>query len=1307
MKRLSKLLVAAVALFAYACATDTTEDLGINLNGGKSEISLSLDGTRVHIDGKVGDEYPLFWSEGDKIAVNGIASQPLAAEAHGQTSATFTIDGTVEYPYNIVYPAPAEGAVAATEGQQVVSFLAAQPYTAGTFAEGSTPLYAQVTTEDETISLNHLAGVLRFAPKGEGVTLTSLVITSEIGKIAGNFDVDCATGTLTAHSDATNSVTVSFGEGLALGAEATPIYVALPAGLYGTFAVTLNTATDSMLVKFNAGGEMAVKAGVVREFGEFTYAASAAENEIFEIYDEASLRKFAEIAPTFYPRKGAKLMNDIDLTGKEWITIEGFGAYEFDGNGKKIIGLSAPLFGTTNAHIKNLHLENLDLNITDARHVVGGIACVLRSTAEATAKLEGCSVSGKVTFATTYAASTQKDEEMAVSPMVAQSFGAQITNCQNNASITVTAASAPSEKNTYMCVAGIVGYMNNADGAAEDPLLTNCVNNESATILWEEGTVSSAKHSPYIAGVVGRYLTSSGLSNCTNHADVTVKSDINVANIGGVCGYIYVNETSKLYNYGDVTLDAKTAYSYWGGVIGSCYTNVMSVTNCENYGKVEFGKNGSCTHRFYMAGVIGTSQSKGATYSNLKNHGTIASYGNNADSRFFVGGVIGYCWKVGELSNCVNGAEGDATKGKIIVGGTIGQTNEEYYTNIGGVVGYFYPDGGAYILKKCTNYAPMTLGFTTAGTYNYNIGGVAGYSNKGVVEECNNYGAVDCTDLNNAAAQQMLIGGVVGFINRAANNCSNSGDITIGANADGRLQLGGVFGYQTALTTNCSNSGAITINSAVGIANPAVVKVRSAAVTNRSDGDVNNRSNIGGVIGKIYGTSLEGTFTNLRNTGAISLPQADSLNCTAIGGVLGEATVKNITLSDSHNEGHISIANTNAEAALVCIGGVLGHNFNTTMASMTINIDGCSNKGNITLNENNAIRHTRAGGIVGDLVSNGSGKKGSVINITNCTNSGNISRSTKTKADFESYAGGIVGAVGVSPANSDESLMATALTISGCTNNGSVQFDQYNGTNVISNTSWSYNSVGGIIGMMYGGLTNGTNKYVPTITGCRNKGKVLARCGCVGGIVGLIRDWGHITGTEQAYSVNEGEVVLEGTNDGFVGGILGYLNETDHTNRDILIAYCANKGAITGRYRVGGIIGTSTTTNNEAITDCVNIGYIKNNKVDDAATTVGGIVGKATSFITNCKSHCQIEANNCLYGMITAGERTETTLVKDCQVGGAILGEYDTEDEAFKEEAIKSTNFYNYIYGTGKNTDWTGTDNYDGNTFLSTKPTIN
>ena len=128
MTKISKLLLAVVALFAYSCATDTTGDVGIELDGQQTTIALSLEESRTHIAGKEGETYPLYWSEGDKIAVNGVASQPLNQSAHGASAATFTIDGEVDFPRSIVYPAPGEG-VTAAEGMQVVTFPAVQNYT--------------------------------------------------------------------------------------------------------------------------------------------------------------------------------------------------------------------------------------------------------------------------------------------------------------------------------------------------------------------------------------------------------------------------------------------------------------------------------------------------------------------------------------------------------------------------------------------------------------------------------------------------------------------------------------------------------------------------------------------------------------------------------------------------------------------------------------------------------------------------------------------------------------------------------------------------------------------------------------------------------------------------------------------------------------------------------------------------------------------------------------------------------------------------------------------------------------------------
>ncbi|MBR4045740.1 MAG: hypothetical protein IKK05_02420, partial [Alistipes sp.] len=447
MKTLTRIFFAVAALFALACTTDATEDLAVQMGStGSTTLSISLEGTKTHLGEKSGTEYPLYWCKGDQIAINGIASQPLAEEAEGKAVATFSFNKSLTYPYNIVYPAPIveldlslEGVRA--EGTQSVSFLAEQPYKAGTFADDAAPMYAQVAAAGESIVMKHLAGALRIAPKGEGVTLTSMTVSAEKGKLAGAFEVDCATGALTASAEATNVVTVSFGEGLALGAEATPIYVAVPAGEYGVITVTLHTAADKMVAKFNTDGEKAVKAGVVREFSEFAYQADTTDSEIFEIYDEASLRLFAALAAEFAPRKEAKVTASIDMTDKAWTPIEGFGAYTFDGGsaeGFEIKGLSAPLFGeVTGATIKNVKLTDVNMEITDITYA-GAIVCTLKSDAENTATLDNCETSGAIVYRNNNVTLTSNFDSslINVGGLAGRIYGATISNSTNRATIT-------------------------------------------------------------------------------------------------------------------------------------------------------------------------------------------------------------------------------------------------------------------------------------------------------------------------------------------------------------------------------------------------------------------------------------------------------------------------------------------------------------------------------------------------------------------------------------------------------------------------------------------------------------------------------------------------------------------------------------------------------------------------------------------------------------------------------------------------------------------------------------------------------
>ena len=107
MKNLTKIFTVVMAgLLAFSCATDSTEDLGVNAGGnGLTTFTVSLEDTKTHLGEKNADgKYPLYWCEGDQIAINGVASLPLSANYEGAASATFQVENpNLTAPYCVVY----------------------------------------------------------------------------------------------------------------------------------------------------------------------------------------------------------------------------------------------------------------------------------------------------------------------------------------------------------------------------------------------------------------------------------------------------------------------------------------------------------------------------------------------------------------------------------------------------------------------------------------------------------------------------------------------------------------------------------------------------------------------------------------------------------------------------------------------------------------------------------------------------------------------------------------------------------------------------------------------------------------------------------------------------------------------------------------------------------------------------------------------------------------------------------------------------------------------------------------------------
>ena len=111
MKKILKLFMAvAIMVAGFACTTDATKDLAVELGKveGQTTLTLSLEESRTQLGSAVAGLYPVTWSEGDKISVNGVESSSIVISENAAV-ATFTFNEVLSYPYAIAYPAAAAG----------------------------------------------------------------------------------------------------------------------------------------------------------------------------------------------------------------------------------------------------------------------------------------------------------------------------------------------------------------------------------------------------------------------------------------------------------------------------------------------------------------------------------------------------------------------------------------------------------------------------------------------------------------------------------------------------------------------------------------------------------------------------------------------------------------------------------------------------------------------------------------------------------------------------------------------------------------------------------------------------------------------------------------------------------------------------------------------------------------------------------------------------------------------------------------------------------------------------------------------
>ncbi len=760
----------------------------------------------------------LSWEEGDKLTING--------ETFTVKTGTISVDGkTADFtgtapgagPYTISYsslPGDINNQTQKADGDPEylgysIALSGASSYTAFEFSStGATALGATFTQS----SVLQLRAVL---PADVASNVKKVIFKSSKDDLFG----------------ASNTLKVELENIGTAGSDNTlDIYAALPAGA----DVTLDDKME-FLIQFQTSANEYDKYTAYREFPASTHFIIPGRTQYIGI-NCANIESYAnksnvDIGTSGNPyligdqhqmqaislsttKQYYKLVDDIDMTGVSWTSLNAEGAkiIDLNGNGKIISNLQSSLFDDLNGTVS-------DLTISDATIDGGSLpAGILANTIKTSA-------------------STVDNVDITNSSITAAAYaGGLICNITKGKTI-ISNVDITNTNVTGTLTGGIIGFPQEStditnchfigNGITSTPATRGVItaNNQYAggiigataagkTVTISESTVKAAKIvSSYhkVGGAVGHLRSGSSIENTivgeeSNYVIISLTK--NGQNIGGFIGLSEGGSVIDCKAYTDITAVA----NYVGGFIG--HMNGGVVTGCESYGAV----NGPS----YIGGFAGQ-VSAATTLSGNESHCTIAATGT------YVGGFVGRLVGSVSLSNCTHAT---GTVWSNIGGGT-----ESY---VGGFAGYIGSKSEAFTgtISQCyVNRAEVksvkyAADGTTAESSGSWVGGFAG--GIGSSTYANNTGTVQqCGVFANQKTGGQYTGGFAGVSYSTISECRVSGAFKVQGYA---ASIGGFIGYQQGNSVRyCYTNGTPTTN---------------------------NKSNVGGFIGQAKNTTIEECYSS-------------------------------------------------------------------------------------------------------------------------------------------------------------------------------------------------------------------------------------------------------------------------------------------------------------------------------------------------------------------------------------------------------------------------------------------------------------
>ena len=329
-----------VAMAAAAVASCAKEELGNKDSVTAGGLVFTVQNEAV-VKSVLDENITPEWVAGDAISVNGISCALLDA-------ATGTFDGadveTAE-SYSAVYPYAAENVFTGT-------VLSATVPTEQVIAAGQNvapgALVSACISENTTLSFKNCVSLMQIDLPVEGVKEIVITVDGETEVLAGPFTMDLAAETLApvaAAEGTSKSVTLKAADGtFAPGT----YYAAVLPGTFSGFSVKFIKSADDTQTIANTK-ELVLERSNGKTLGTiFTYNIGTAEQLISWAKNNAKYTAWDVV----------NLTEDIALTAEQAAAyVESNDFYgTFNGNNKKITGLTTPLFGNLRGIVKNVDI---------------------------------------------------------------------------------------------------------------------------------------------------------------------------------------------------------------------------------------------------------------------------------------------------------------------------------------------------------------------------------------------------------------------------------------------------------------------------------------------------------------------------------------------------------------------------------------------------------------------------------------------------------------------------------------------------------------------------------------------------------------------------------------------------------------------------------------------------------------------------------------------------------------------------------------------------------------------------------------